>query len=277
MEVYEPAYTYLLDGVDVREWTYLFDNLTHSELSVRSQQLEIPGRSGNLHVPSKWTVLDAPVLELVLAPAAQSAGELEESLNRLQAILLDPNLRVVRCRPFGDESRPQLTVTRGELVNAKATKEDAMAGRWGRWNLKIRLPEVAWRDLKPKIVHVLPGENVRVNGFAGTLPVDDLRIHVRGPLTSIGVTDLVTSTGVTWVGSLGDKEILTIDMGMLSASVTADEGEVRSVTGGLDYPTSGRLVLGLDPKTRKQRVCLTLTGNEVGKTDVSLEGRRAWM
>ncbi|STY84701.1 hypothetical protein [Mobiluncus mulieris] len=275
--VYEPPYTYLLDGVDVREWTFLASNLTHSEISPRVQNLSVPGRLGNIIVPQSRLVLDAPLLDLELAPAAESPAALEAALDRLQTILMNPLLRVIRVRPYGDDSRPQRSVTPAQLVNAKPTREDGHASLWARWKIQLRLPEVAWRDLKPKTVVVSPGKAVRVNGLSGTLPIEDIKIHAQGPLTQLRLRDCQTGTGVTFTGVIHSGESLSVDLATLTAVKRGAGGESTPVTGGLDYPPTGKLILGLEPKTRRVRLDVQVEGYKKEETVVSLEGRRAWM
>lgn len=275
--VYQPPYTYLIDGIDVREWTFVSSNLMHLGAAPRSEQISIPGRSGNLLIPQRNLVLDAPILDLELAPAADSPAVLEGMVDRLQMVLMDPDLMVTRIRPYGDDSRPQRSVQRAELVSVKPDREDGRAGRWARWKVQLRLPEVAWRDERPKTVHIFPGLGMRVNGFVGTLPVEDIQIHARGPLTRLQLTDCQTLTGVTFTGDITEDETLTIDMDELTAKKTDSAGKTSWVTGGLDFPTGGRLILAAEAKTKRMRVDLQLDGAVKGKTDVALEGRRAWV
>lgn len=274
-EPFTPKYTYFIDGLDVRDWTLLKSILIRPQLSARNQSLQVAGRSGIIPVPRLAVELEPLQLDLALAPAADNPGTLEVMLDRLSAVLLDPQLTVIRRKPRGEDDTPQLTRARAELVSAGPEVEDRVSGLWARWKVSLRLPEAQWRDLKPKTAILAPGKR-KLAGMSGVLPVRDAVVRARGPLSRLVLLDVLTGTGISWTGRLAEGEELLVDCGALTATKPIADGEVDA-TEGLDFPPAGRLALTPAPVNARLDVVLDVDGWADGVSGVSLEVRRAWL
>lgn len=273
--LYQPTYTYLVDGLSLVEWTLLASTQMHTETTLRTQQLTLPGVSGALLVPQPVSVVEPAKIKIDLAPAATNPGCLEDALDRLNRVVTAPSLTLVRRRVKGEEDAPQDLHATGICQSISYPKEDSVGMRWARVTLNLLALEGIWKERRLRRVTLTPAPRRRVNGLSGTAPIRDSTIYLTGPATRLHLSDLATHTGITWTGNLAKDETLTIHVAHLTATITRKD-TTRTAGAGLDFPAAG--VLQVCPRGKAGEVVLGVEVEGSGEsTRIELEGARAWL
>lgn len=258
-----------VSGVDGRRWRVQRGNLWRPPVSVRRNVVEVPGRHGALGA-RRAPVFAEPTLNLRFAPLQDDHVDLEAAVNELTAVLTAPEVAVTRLSG-GLETSAVV-----ELVSIGHERPGAQIP-YATVDAVLAVPGVFFRGSESSSgeVSVSNGATVSVSHLGeGTGPVGDAIFRFRGPLTSVGVTDEATGTGISWEGSLTKDQYLYLHPDSLSARRSTGSSAWASggtdVTGGVDYPPSGVLqawpvmVDASEPGVRDVR--LRVEGNGFGST-----------
>jgi len=252
---------YALNGVEIPSvlGKGLFateETLWNSDASVVGSPVEIPGQHGEL-LTDDLPVFGAAKLAITAhAYADADQAQIEHAVRVFTALV----------------SQPRLTLSRtvgSNVTSARVRLESLVRGgkfRWGRaatLTAAFAVPQVFLRE-SPSLSLVsswtsdIPLLHLdRLDGSSG--PIGDALIRIRGPLTAVAVTDLLSATGISWSGVLASGDWLYLSPRLCRAWIAEDyeawEPTGTDVSGGLDWPAAGRLqlwpqVTALDVPTR---------------------------
>lgn len=237
-------------------------------VSVRRNVVTVPGRHGSLPT-RRPPVFEEPTISAVFQPLVQGQGRLEDAVNELTAVLSEPGVALTRVSG-GLETSAEV-----ELVSVSPSS--FAPGVFAEVEVLFSVPGVFFRGPVSVSgeVSVSHGATVSVSHLGvGSGPVGDVVLRFRGPLTSVGVTDEATGTGISWEGSLSEDQFLFLHPGSLTARRSTGSSAWASggtdVTGGVDYPPSGVLqawpvmVDSSEPGVRDVR--LRVEGNGFGSS-----------
>lgn len=260
--------TWTLAGIDTRRWNVQAGSLWRPPVAVRRSVLSIPGRHGSVPTP-RPPVFEEPVVSLEMRCKGVMSS-LEAAYNELQALLTSPGLVLGRASGGITTSAPValVSISPGQFI------ADVLADM----SVQLAVPGVFLRaasvDSTPEIVTT--GEVVTLAALgAGTAPVGDAVLRVRGAATSVSIVDAVSGTGISWTGTLPINEYLFLHPATATARRTAvssawTEGGT-DMSGGLSFPAPGLLQIwprmaAADPAARAARVTVTGTGFDATTT-----------
>lgn len=255
--------TWLLAGVDTRRWNVQAGSLWRPGANVRRSVLTVPNRHGTVRT-GRPPVFEEPVVSLELR-CKGAMSSLEAAANELMALLTAPGLVLGRSSGGLTTSAPVdfVTASPGQFV------ADVVAD----FSVQLAVPGVFFRtasvDSTPEVVTSPEVVTLAALG-AGTAPVTDAVLRIRGAGSAFSVVDAITGTGISWSGTaLTGSEYLFINMASLTArrstSSTAWASGGTDASGGLSYPAVGPLQIwprmaAADPAARAARVTVTGTG-----------------
>lgn len=270
--------TWSLSGVDTVRWNVQAGSLWRPPVAVRRSVLSIPGRHGSV-ASTRPPVFDEPVVSLELRCKGVMSS-LEAAYNELQALLTAPGLVLGRTSGGITTSAPVelASISPGQFI------ADVLADM----SVQLAVPGVFFRgaSVDSPLELVTSGEVVTLAGLsAGTAPVGDEVLRIRGGGTSVSVVDNVSGTGVSWSGTALGTNYVFIDMATLtarrSASGTDWTSGGTSESGGLSYPAPGPLQIwprmaAADPAVRAAQVTVTGVGFD-GTTSLTVRAAPAYL
>lgn len=210
--------TWSLSGVDARRWRIQASSSGRAPVSMRSTRLVVPGRHGS--IAPGLPVYDEPTITLVLQPLGDQAA-LEEAQAELLGLLSAPGLTVTRSSGGVTASAP----ARLEKVEPQVF----VAGVLTRMAVTISVPSVFLRGAEMDSTLTVSGA---VPGLTGsTAPVGDAVLRVRGP-NAFTMTDVVSGTGISWVGALDDSWYLFVDAASMRSWLSSSGGAWSGGSGG---------------------------------------------
>lgn len=266
-----------LSGIDTARWSIRKGSTWRAPVQVRTKNLEIPDMHGV--VPIGLPVFEAPQVSLDLKCGTGSQETVESVSNELLALLSAPGLTL------GRESGGVVTSAVPRLVGISLG--DFIWNHSARFVALLDIPGVFFRaasvDTTPTVI--VSGQTYTLGGLGvGTAPITDSVLRVRGPLTSITVTDPVSGTGVTWTGNLLADTFLFLHPSTATARVgTASDWESggTDVSGSMSRPGTGRLQIWprmavSDPAVRQSRLTVTGSGFS-GATTLTVRAQPAYL
>jgi hypothetical protein len=112
----------------------------------------------------------------------------------------------------------------------------------------FNIPGGSWRGAQTDVTFFNSSANVLANALASTLPIADSLLLLRGPATSLTVTDNISQTTIFWgdgSSSVSSSQWLLIDPRYLRARLQSSEvwtfSTGTNVTGALEWRTNGPL------------------------------------
>jgi hypothetical protein len=112
----------------------------------------------------------------------------------------------------------------------------------------FNIPGGSWRGAQTDVTFFNSSSNVLANALASTLPIADSLLLLRGPATSLTVTDNTSQTTIFWgdgSSSVSSSQWLLIDPRYLRARLQSSEvwtfSTGTNVTGALEWRTNGPL------------------------------------
>lgn len=112
----------------------------------------------------------------------------------------------------------------------------------------FNIPGGAWRGTQSDVTFFNSSSNVLANALASTVPIADSLLLLKGPATSLTVTDGVSQTTIFWgdgSSSVSSVQWLLIDPRYLRARLQSSEvwtfSTGTNVTGALEWRTNGPL------------------------------------
>lgn len=253
--------TWSLSGVDTVRWNVQAGSLWRPPVTVRRSVLTVPGRHGSLPT-ARPPVFEEPTVTLELLCLGAMAS-LEAAVNEAQALLSAPGL------VLGRSSGGVVTSAPAALVSI--SPGDFFADRAARVTAMLAVPGVFLRGASADSASAVVPATVALPALAaGTAPVGDAVLRVKGPFSALDATDPVSGTGISWSGAaLNATTYLYIDLATLTArtstSSAAWETGGADVSGGLSYPAAGPLQIwprmaAADPAVRSASLVVTATG-----------------
>jgi len=239
--------TYSLNG-------YVLENRTQSSgiwllqgteyapgLSPRNATVEVPRR--NYEIPNWISPMSAITLTMSLRLKYETDSELRDGWNLLTGLLgMGTNNPVLMERIRGDQSEQaeaQLASTSAPDFTCNQNRADVQ--------IIMSIPGGAWRG--EEIDQTFSAGANQPVGVAdmSSLPITDMLLRVPGPLTTLGVQDVISGTGIAWGGgtiTVASGQWLLVSPSSMRAVI------VDTDTWDLDAgdPASGTLVFtGMGP------------------------------
>lgn len=265
-------------GVDTRRWNVQAGSQHTSDVGTRQAQVTIPGRHGVIVEPLQEYEAFTVTLEFFLKGAMVSLVAAEHELKRA---LNAPGLILGLSAGGLSTSAPakSLGLSQGEFV------ADAVA----KFTAQIQVPGAFLRgasvDIGPTIVTT--GLSVDLPALAaGSGPVADAVLRVRGPFSVVAVVDDASGTGISWSGTaLVSTDYLFVDLATLTARKSTSSSAWTTggsdVSGGLSRQALGSLQLQptpsiADPAIPECSVTVTGTGF-AGTTALTVRAQPAYL
>lgn len=269
---------YTIDGIaDTAGRALTKATLFSPGATVRRTSLPLPGRHGA--VPAGAVVFDEPTLALEWELVASTWDGLEEERVQLSLLLARPgDLQVVRTvAPASGSARARL-VSIGEATAEAASPMLVVPA-------VLALPDVFFRGaLVTTVAYPVPSAGAAIVALGGSAPIADAKVRVTGPATSVTITDVTSTTGLSWTGALPAGQYLYLDAATLtarlSASSTAWDSGGTDVSAGLDYPAPGPLQLWpqMNAVPSARRVVVAAAGTGItGATQFTVQARPAYL
>lgn len=256
----EADISWLVRGVDTRRWHVQAGSNHTSDVGVRIAQVDIPNRHGV--VVDELDTFEPVTLQLefLLKGVMTSLKAAEVELKRA---LHAPGLVVALDAGGLAVSAPAkcLGLSQGEFV------PDASA----RFTAQVLVPGGMLRGAQTDYDAgvVTSGLEVAVPAAAaGSAPVADAVVRVRGALSAVSLVDIVSGTGMSWSGTaLTGADYLYLDAARATARVSTSSTAWASggtdVSGGISFPALGLLQLWPGPSAADVAVgecSVTVTG-----------------
>lgn len=258
--------TWLARGVDTRRWNMQAASQHTSDVGTRQAQVVIPGMHGVIVDPLQEYEAFTVTLEFFLKGAMVSLVAAEHELKRA---LYAPGLVLSLDAGGLITSAPAkcLGLSQGEFVAEAVAKFTAQIMVPGAF---LRGPST---DIGPTVV--TSGASVDLPALAaGSGPVADAVLRVRGPFSVVAVADDASGTGSSWSGTaLLSTDYLFVDLATMTArrstSSSAWTTGGTDVSGGLSRQALGSLQLQPTPSVGDVAVpecSVTVTGTGFGAT-----------
>lgn len=227
---------FVLESTTQTEGMWLLEGTEYAPaLSPRRSTLEIPGV--HYEIPSWGDPMSSITLSLNLRLQYQTADALREGWNLITGLLgMGTNMPVQVQRIRGsvtEQADAQLISSTSPDFLCSTNRADPQ--------IVMNIPGGSWRGDQLDQDFPVGEEQSVVVSEESTRPIADALLRVPGPLVTLGVTDTVSGTGVSWGGgslSVPEDEWLLIDvMKMRAAILDADSWNVDD-----GEPASGSLV-----------------------------------
>lgn len=273
--------TYEIDGVgldDARHrWRLEKDTRLPAGASWRVATIDLPQRDGVIPVRQGADVGQVGLSVAVLRGGADNA-ELDRRVSVIHAVMT--GARQLTWLPTSGGARVVNVV---EAVMADPI-ERGPAGVQVQGVLTV---DPFWREVDSvtttsPVVPPTSGAPLRLTELAGSAPVADAIIRIRGPLSSMWI-EADDGTGVRLGESVDAGAYLYVDVGSWRAYTSSSpDFPADGVFYPLDYPPGGRLRMGqarsgADPMDMCPVLRMGGTGIVGGQTTIAVRGSRWWM
>lgn len=204
-------------------------------LTPRNATVEVPRR--NYEIPNWVSPLSAITVSLSLRLKYNTDAELRDGWNLLTGLLGMGSNNFVPMERIRSESIDQ---AEAQLVS---TSSPDFVCNQNRADVEIimSIPGGAWRgDEIDQTFSAGTNQPVGVAAMS-SLPITDMIIRVPGPLTTLGVSDVLSDTGIAWGGgtvAVPSGSWLLVDPSSMRASIV--DTDTWDLDGG--EPASGTLV-----------------------------------
>lgn len=268
--------TWQVDGVDLNTSFDLLSGTTiHPPAIMRNATVEVPGRHGS--IVSGIPTFEPSIVTLSIRIKRGTWTDMEAAMKLLRVMLARPQVTLTRASGSSSESatarlvsltpEPRATILPQVFTAVFTVPEVSFKGSWATTTLS------PWDGTQA------------ISGLAGSsAPIVDPVFRLKGPFTTITLTDPVSGTGITWNGpeSLGAATYLFIHPDTLTAWESA-VSTAWTGTGGahaeyLTYPAAGPLQLwpAVNGATTKVEVTVSGGGRDSG-SDLTVYARKAYL
>lgn len=216
---------YTLEGFDLHQpllgYRLLEGSTFASEVAPRRVNLVVPGVHGE--IPAWNDPLSTLLLSLRVEVKGSSPEDREMRWNYLRSLCrLGSNQPVTVRRVVPnrvDSTFAQLqSMTEPVFLSPRHIVQTTMV---------FHIPSGRWTDVNPVEQELaIPGSDQNVVAAAeSTAPITDALVRVQGPVSSIGIIDNTSDTGLTWAGAapIGVGEYLLVDCGQFTAWRNSDD------------------------------------------------------
>lgn len=274
-------FTYTMNGVDLDTALgagFISDvSVWRPPITTRRSSLILPGEHGVIN--PQLPVFEEPTVTIGIRVIEADQGDLEERANHVRALFTQPAL------VLGRTSGGLTTSAVAQLVSLN--DEDYLVGSTDRIIVILAIPGVFFRGpvvTSPDIPFAANLTNQEIAELTGsTAPIIDSIIRVKGPASSVNITDPLTATGISWAGSLLINQYLFLQARPLAARISSNAGDWTaggtSELARVDYPGPGRLMMWpVVQSATARKVLLNASGGgrTAGQTQLTVRAARSY-
>lgn len=234
---------FTIGGKAVTSGIYLLEGTEYAPaLAPRRAVIEVPG--AHYAIPQWNDPLSQITVALKLRVVDTSPENLASRWNTLMGLL-----------GMGTNQPITLTRVRGtiqESADAQLVSMDSpdfsCPGNRVEATLIFNIPGGAWRGVQSDVTFFNSSTNTLANALSSTVPIADALLLLKGPATSLTVTDNTSNTSVFWgdgSSSVSSSQWLLIDPRYMRARLQTSEtwsfSSGTNVTGALEFRGNGPL------------------------------------
>lgn len=250
--------TYLIDGVDLSQWTILRGTQYRTNVATDRAVVELPTRHGVS--PVGLPKFSTASLILTLAPMGD---DLDEQMDQMAALVSLPSVTIARVTEAGR------TTATAHMVSHEWEPDGWRDKTYATTTITFDLPGVFWRDPSPVTIEVPVGASTPTE-LGGTAPITDAIVQWPAQAGQLTLTDETTGTSIV-IDSDGSTPA-TVDLGSLRAWGAATwTPSGASLDARLSYAPAGLLQVwpvqtadSRAPRLRASHAC-------------TVRARRAWL
>lgn len=234
---------YTIGGKALTSGMYLLEGTEYAPaLAPRRAVIEVPGT--HYAIPQWNDPLSQVTVSLKIRLIDTTPEGLASRWNTLMGLLgMGTNQPVTLTRVRGTISETadaQLVSMNTPDFSCPSSRADA--------TIIFNVPGGAWRGTQTDQTFFNSSSNTLPNALASTVPIADALLLLRGPATSLTVTDNTSNTTVFWgdgSSSVGSSSWLLIDPRYMRARIQSSEtwsfSSGSNVTGALEFRNNGPL------------------------------------
>lgn len=239
--------TYLINGISLGDALgplfLVRASMWRPDVSMVRSVLSVPGRHGSIRTGGLPVHSEAKLTIVVTATAGASQADLEQAVNRFQALLDNPTLVLTRISGG--------LTTEAEVESEGISHQGFVTGRSDTMTATLAIPSVFLSEppaISAPILVPAPATNLLLPHLSGaSAPMADSIVRITGPWTDPVIACSNSKTGVRWTGEVPGGQYLYLDpqrlRARLSSSADAWLSGGTDVSQHIDYPPAGRLQL----------------------------------
>lgn len=234
---------YTIGGNAITSGMYLLEGTEYAPaLAPRRAVIEVPGR--HYSIPMWNDPLSEITVSLKIRVIDTTPEALASRWNVLMGLLgMGTNQPVTLTRVRGsieETADAQLVSMNTPDWSCPSSRADA--------TIIFNIPGGAWRGPQTDVQFFNGSTNVLPNALSSTVPITDALLQLRGPATSLTVTDNTSATTIFWgdgSSTVGTDQFLLIDPSYMRARLHTTESWSfnggTNVTGALEFRGNGPL------------------------------------
>jgi hypothetical protein len=234
---------FTIGGNAVSSGMYLLDGTEYAPaLAPRRSVIEIPGT--HYAIPQWRDPVSQITVSLKIRVVDVSAEGLASRWNTLMGLLgMGTNQPITLTRVRGsiqETADAQLLSMNTPDFSCPASRADA--------TIIFNIPGGAWRGVQNTATYFNSSSNTLPDALASTVPIADALLLLKGPATSLTVTDNTSGTTIFWGDgstTVGSNQWLLIDPRYMRARLQTSESwsfsSGTNVTGALEFRGNGPL------------------------------------